>query len=154
LLYWEDFVDAAPLLVGLGVAFVEDDAVAGFQGGLAGIESHAAVGADGVELDDDAAAGGANDGADADAAGLGEARRDELGVVDAGEEAVGEAAGEDLGEAALLLIADCPLPIADCRLLTTTTRGSGFRRSDGNTAARLAEVIDAMSGAMSQREGE
>ena len=73
-----------PLLILLGVAFVEDDAVAGFESGGG--------------LNEQAARGLADNRAGADAAALGKQAVDELLVVDAVEEAVGEATGEGLGE--------------------------------------------------------
>jgi hypothetical protein len=89
---------AAPLLILLGMALIEDDAVVGLQRGLAvTLQSRVQIDHDGFPRDE-------LHGADAAAAGLGEAGRDQALVIDAGEEAVGEAAGEGLLEIAALLL--------------------------------------------------
>ena len=65
------------------MAFVEDDAVAGFEG-VAG----------GIEFDEEAGGEDFGNGPDARATGFGETGGDECLVIDAGKEAVGEAAGK------------------------------------------------------------
>ena len=68
----------AALLVLIGVSLVKDDAVACAEQAACFV----------VDLDDEALVGESRDGADADAAGLGESPGDELLVVDSREESV------------------------------------------------------------------
>lgn len=90
-----DGPDAAALFILIGMAFIEDHAVAGLElGGTVFEFDHAPLG------------GGVDEGADVGAAGLGEAGGDELLMVQAAEEAVGKATGEGLFEVEFLLGVD------------------------------------------------
>src|SRR5438105_6166938 len=98
----EYFEDAPPLLVLIGPALIEDDAVARFERLMTRVERHSTVGADAIDAHDYPAAGDVDDGSDANSAGFGKEGGNQFGVIDAVEEAVGETAGEYLRQIALL----------------------------------------------------